>query len=238
MARVPNCSTCGKAVGNDDRALLCDLCETWEHQCCVHEKERLTEELYASISACSSKSIMYVCTSCRNEGSLSKRLMKCELECARMNEQRLASERLLEERQCRIKNLLVDKEELVKEKNQLLVQLSGKTEMMPFMDKAHHVPSIESVTGSSDAITMSPLLSDDLSSETSDEEENRSSRREVNNRASSGHPPGLKTYEHELEGSVERQVERISVFGCQITRRPLLIFAGMMKNVQSGFPGF
>ena len=48
--------------------------------------------------------IMYVCTPCRNEGSLSKRLMKCELECARMNEQRLASERLLEERQCRIKN--------------------------------------------------------------------------------------------------------------------------------------
>ena len=108
-----------------------------------------------------------------------------------MNEQRLASERLLEERQCRIKNLLVDKEELVKEKNQLLVQLSGKTEM-PFMDKAHHVPSIESATGSSDAITMSPLLSDDLSSETSDEEENRSSRREVNNRASSGHSPGFK----------------------------------------------
>ena len=88
--------------------------------------------------------------------------------------------------------MLADKEELVKEKNQLLVQLSGKTEMMPFMDKAHHVPSIESVTGSSDAITMSPLLSEDLSSETSDEEENHSSRREVSNRVSSGHPPGFK----------------------------------------------
>ena len=61
MARVPNCSTYGKAVGKDDRTLLCDLCETWENQCCVHEKERLTEELYASISACSSKIRYYVC---------------------------------------------------------------------------------------------------------------------------------------------------------------------------------
>ena len=81
---------------------------------------------------------------------------------------------------------------MVIEKNRSLVQLSGKTEMMPFMDKAHHVPSIESVEGSSDAITMSPLLSEDLSSETSNEEENRLSHREVNNCASSGHPPGFK----------------------------------------------
>ena len=152
MARVPKCSTCGKAIGNDDRALLCDLCEIWEHQLCVHEKERLTKELYTSISACSGKSIMYACMSCRNEGSLSKRLMKCEYECACMNEQWLASERLFEERQCRIENLLADKEELVKEKNQLLVQLSGKMEM-PFMDTSHHVSKLEHVTGSSDAVT-------------------------------------------------------------------------------------
>ena len=44
----------------------------------------------------------------------------------------------------------------------------------------------------------------------------------------------LKTYEHELEGSVER----ISVFGCQITRRPLLIFAGMMKKRAKWFSWF
>ena len=117
--------------------------------------------------------------------------MKCEYECARMNEQRLASERLLEERQCRIENLLADKEELVKEKNQLLVQLSGKMEM-PFMDTSHHVSKLEHVTGSSDAVTMSPLLSEEASSEASKEEENRSSRADVNNRASSSHPPGFK----------------------------------------------
>ena len=149
MARVPKCSTCRKAVGNNDRALLCDLCETWDTSCA---STRNTEELYTSISACSSKSIMYVCMSCRNEGSLSKRLMKCEYECARMDEQRLASKRLLEERECRIENLLADKEELVKEKNQLLVQLNGKMEM-PFMDTSHHVSKFENVTGSSDAVT-------------------------------------------------------------------------------------
>ena len=53
---------------------------------------------------------MYVCTPCR---SLSKRLMKCELECACINEQWLASEQLLEERQGRIENLLADKQVLV-----------------------------------------------------------------------------------------------------------------------------
>ena len=75
MASVSKCSTCGEDVRSDDKALLCDICETWEHQLCVYEKERLSDELYQSVTACSSKSIMYVCTPCRNKGSLSMRLI-------------------------------------------------------------------------------------------------------------------------------------------------------------------
>ena len=63
---------------------------------------------------------------------------------------------------------------------------------MPFMDTSHHVSKLEHVTGSSDAVTMSPLLSEEASSEASEEEESRSSRADVNNRASSSHPPGFK----------------------------------------------
>ena len=31
MASVSKCSTCGVDVRSDDKALLCDICETWEH---------------------------------------------------------------------------------------------------------------------------------------------------------------------------------------------------------------
>ena len=53
-----SCSTCDDEVKNDDKALLYELCEMWEHQCCVREEDRLTEDLYHSITMCSSKSIV------------------------------------------------------------------------------------------------------------------------------------------------------------------------------------
>ena len=109
MTSVSSCSTCGEEVRSDEKALFCDLCEIWEHQLCVRETEQLNEELYQSMTTCSSKSIIYVCTPCRNKGSVSKRLMQLEFECARISEQRLASERLLEERQSYIAGLLADK---------------------------------------------------------------------------------------------------------------------------------
>ena len=51
-----SCSTCGDEVKTDDKALLCEM---WEHQCCFRE-DRLTEDLYHSITMCSSKSIVCV----------------------------------------------------------------------------------------------------------------------------------------------------------------------------------
>ena len=118
------------------------------------------------------------------------RLMKCELECARINEQRLASERLLEERQGRIENLLADKQELVQEKNQLIAQLGDKKEFPPFMDTTPYVPKMEHVTCSSEVGTMPPLVSEVHSSESSEDEENRTTRTGGTGR--SGHPPGFK----------------------------------------------
>ena len=122
------------------------------------------------MTRCNSKSIVYVCTPCRNKGSLSNRLLKFELECARANEQRLGSERLLEERQGRIESLLADKQELISEKNQLLVQLSGKKEFSPFVDTVYHMPKTEHVT----------LLIEESSSESSQEDKvDRTSRTEL-----------------------------------------------------------
>jgi len=44
-----SCSTCGDEVKTNDKALLCELCEMLEHQCCVREEDELTEDLYHSI---------------------------------------------------------------------------------------------------------------------------------------------------------------------------------------------
>ena len=193
MASPPNCSTCGENVGNDEKALQCDLCDTWEHQRCVRETERLSDELYECITTCSSKSIMYVCTPCRNKGSLSNRVMRLELECARANEQRLASERLLEERRLRVDNLLATQREFIQQKNRLLMQSSDDKELPSSGDVARHVIKTEHVGGADINVTLahSPIPSlEDASSES--EEETGRTPQPIRRRSQQGHPPGFK----------------------------------------------
>jgi len=54
-------SKCSKAVRNDDKALLCELCDEWEHQTCVRQVDQLSEELYQRITMYTSKNIVYTC---------------------------------------------------------------------------------------------------------------------------------------------------------------------------------
>ena len=166
-----SCSTCGDKVKNDDKALLCELCEMWEHQCCVREEDRLTEDLYHSITMCSSKSIVYVCRACRNKGSLSKRLFKLELECACANEQRLASERLLEERQRLIDSLQEDKQRLrLNQKREAGLQ---KGETSPVQQQSLvHVSERASVKRCNEPIATLQSVLDVESDEHSGESEN------------------------------------------------------------------
>ena len=152
------CSACNEEVSNDDKALLCELCENWEHQHCVRQADRLSEELYSSITNCNSKSIVYVCMACRQKGSLGKRLLTCQLECARANEQQLASERLLEERQRTIKRLLVDKQELLSERNHLRDKVRGVKKLPPL------VSVTDTSTALSSEVETTQQLSDDQSS--------------------------------------------------------------------------
>ena len=146
---VSLCLVCNDEITNDDKVLMCDIRETWEHRHCIRQADHLSEELYHNITVCNSKSIVYLCTACRQRGSLDKRLLKYELEGARANEQRLASKHLLEERQHMIECLLVDKQELTCEKNQLRDELSG-TKKLPPTIRATEV----SVTRSDETDTM------------------------------------------------------------------------------------
>ena len=70
------CVTCHEEVSSEDRAIPCDLCESWEHVSYIRQSERPSEALYEAMVSCRSNSIVFVCTSCRMHGSIVKRLMQ------------------------------------------------------------------------------------------------------------------------------------------------------------------
>ena len=74
------CSLCNEDIHNDDKALNCDLRDTWEHQDCIRQADHLSEELLCSITLCNSRSIVFMCMPYRYKGSLAKRLLKYELQ--------------------------------------------------------------------------------------------------------------------------------------------------------------
>ena len=92
------CVTCQEEVSSEDRAILCDLCESWEHVSCIRQSERPSEGLYEAMVSCRSKAIVFACTNCRRRGSIVKRLMQHEYEGARAEDERLTSARPLERR--------------------------------------------------------------------------------------------------------------------------------------------
>ena len=87
------CVSCKKDVAVEDKAILCDLCEEWEHVACVRQSDRPSEALYEAMVSCCTKALVFSCTACRKEGSIVKRLLKHELESARAEDERLASAR-------------------------------------------------------------------------------------------------------------------------------------------------
>ena len=90
---MEQCVVCKDEVGDDDKALECDLCEKWEHVTCVRAVDRPQEAMYQALIDNRSKAIMYVCSQCRKYGSVSKRLLKYDCELERAKDERLASAR-------------------------------------------------------------------------------------------------------------------------------------------------
>ena len=85
------CSSCKEEVTEDDKAMQCDLCESWEHMRCLRGPDKLDNALYDALTSSRTKALLYVCTSCGEKGSLSQRLFKLELENAHLSDERLAS---------------------------------------------------------------------------------------------------------------------------------------------------
>ena len=58
------CVTCREQVNSEDKAILCEMCESWEHVVCIEASERPSEALYNTMVSCRSKAVMFTCTSC------------------------------------------------------------------------------------------------------------------------------------------------------------------------------
>ena len=200
------CVTCGKTVEEAEDALSCDLCSQWEHVCCVRQRERPSEALYQALVHCNTKSLMYVCSCCRRQGPVAQRLFQYEKEAARANDERLASARLLEERDALIRELRNQNAELsakhtslqsdmLKLTQQLMaVQLESKSPRSACGQQEISVVQSPNCTArKSDGLSLPsgpPSLLDSGSEHSSDsmEEPPRSRRR---TRTADLHPPGF-----------------------------------------------
>jgi len=105
------CSSCKKEVTEDDKAMQCDLCESWEHVSCLRGPDKLDNALYDVLTNSCSKALLYVCTRCRVKGSLSQRLFKLELENEHLNDERLASAQSLHDTTLVLEKLRAEHEE-------------------------------------------------------------------------------------------------------------------------------
>jgi len=101
------CETCRKEV-ESNVTLVSDLYDRWEHVACIRQCEKLSEALYTALVGCRTKAIMYMCSICRREGSVAKKLLRYEVNRARANDERLASARQLAERNSVIGELRSD----------------------------------------------------------------------------------------------------------------------------------
>ena len=93
------CSTCKEEVLDDQQALLCDICEWWEHAQCIKVCDRPTTPFYKVLIESPCNLIVFTCSWCRRKGALAHRLLPAEVALESTQTQRDVYERLLEEKQ-------------------------------------------------------------------------------------------------------------------------------------------
>ena len=158
------CVICKRDVGDADKAFQCELCDNWEHVDCIRGCERPDGTLYEVLVRYRTKCVSFICTYCHKKGSLSKQFMKCEHEIAHAHDERLASERLLEQSEARVQaseQTIIDlKQECdalqaeVKKLTHELLKLkmdspSGKTTALVVTKEEPEAPEHESLKSSS-----------------------------------------------------------------------------------------
>jgi len=110
--KVSPCSTCQAEVEDQDAALLCEICEQWEHIECIRVCDRPSLELYTLLSVTPSKALVFMCTACRRKGTLARQLAEANITLNSMHTQMGICERLLQERQRLVDSMAAEKDEL------------------------------------------------------------------------------------------------------------------------------
>ena len=117
------CSTCKKEVLEDQEALLCDLCEWWEHVQCIKVCDRPTTQCYQVLTESPCNSIVFTCSRCRRKGTLARRLLRAETALESSQVQKDVYERLLQEKQQHIERVSIERDSLQMENADLEARL-------------------------------------------------------------------------------------------------------------------
>ena len=185
------CVTCEEEVENSHKAMECSICEKWEHIQCVKERDRPDEQLYEALVRCpTSRSILYVCSPCRKNGSIAKRLACNELEfaCVKSDLSRVTEERLASARQIESLNdeLVRSREEL----ERLKVENATLSERLKERTKDPSTVKEEEKTSASSSDNQSS--SNDSSSETTDSSWRSRTCNRSRQSSKDVHPPGFR----------------------------------------------
>ena len=179
----------------ENKAILCDLCEEWEHVACIRQSDRPSEALYEAMVSCRTRALVFSCTVCRKEGSIVKRIMKHEYERARAEDERLASARALSDRDEQLYKLQEELRKVTVERDNLREQLlqlhGGATKQAQVVNKS---PLPETKQSNKD-LTSTVVSDDEHQSNSSEEdEESQDGEPEDPSRTSTSrlHPPGFK----------------------------------------------
>ena len=184
------CVSCKNNVGVEDKAILCDLCEQWEHVACMKQSDRPSEALYEAMVSCRSKALLFSCTACRKEGSIVKRLMKHELECARAEYERLASARAMGDLEKQLYQLREEIEKVTDERDRLREQVAQLTSTPTSVQVMGTVSQTKEATQVTQPSLVLPVVQDEQSSQLSDDED--SVELESNQDSNKPHPPGFR----------------------------------------------
>lgn len=68
MTMESKCISCKEEVASEHKAIVCDLCESWERVDCIRVCDRPSDALYEGMISCRNKALIFSCTKCRKKG--------------------------------------------------------------------------------------------------------------------------------------------------------------------------
>ena len=162
---------------------------------CIRKSERPSKALYEAMASCRSKAIVFTCKSCQKRSSIVKRLMQHEYERSRVEEEWLASTRLLEERDRTVANLQAEIEKLRVEKDNMSERLLTMATVAPTNGPCVEPRTLTSYDEVESSVKNKPATTDsaeELERHSSPSESSSTSEQSSDEQQSEGSHAGLR----------------------------------------------